>query len=805
MSWTAFEQGSALSEPHQAPVSFMELTRPKFKSYQPLPSSSRRFSDGMPLAPFQTELNRDTRHTELGNELTDLLRLVTARPGAIPKLVHARYQEKPRLSSAPPVVPEAIRAPPIEETNLALSVSTVPIVTPQFLQFKAMSPKRLRSPQHKRGKTDKSNRSPTSTLEELEDRIRQLEADRDAITLKYQHKLQSERNQLTCDRIDAQKTAVMDTQQEFQLQQPTSATTHLTTSQQEELRLMSQHAWNPQQFWGTVDAVKPLITQDADLSPTPEAESVVLASKGITPPLTHDIHCHLTKQFIVSDEHSALGLSLGPKPASPREFKHQQEKQVASNVDIHAHRSRVPRPRDPQDVYMDVNVHATPLYPQPVTCSARKDQESSQSQTNPLTYDESHLLFASWGDGHRQREHSVNTNDMVSSSGGGLSPAQSDIKKTKRRSKKSAVERATTPSVDALEDAQKSLEQLYRNKLRPMNKPTKPSNNHAVPVYSEFTEMEPQEQPQILAHLRKTITPRLLDATEIYNQYAPVNTPEQDQRMAKTLTQRHEFIPIISSALFEDGDAIQMKPTLQESQGGCVSQGKVATASSVLGTSGLIGQSTHTQFLAKSILDKNVLIGSTCYLAERSTSHSDHRSDCILPQLVPVKIDNINNIEEALTESVIDITKDESPIFSGATVRMDAGRGKQTKLLTRKQVTIDNTSRQTKKPRSRSRVMFAGIDMSETGSALSSSPQVQRELVPTTAQPKIAAHVTRRLEPNEDNFQRAIAVPDAMAGSTSEVSRIELLGPVPMATSFNSQLLTDDLGAHNYTLLLESH
>lgn len=79
----------------------MELTRPKFKSYQPLPSSSRRFSDGMPLAPFQTELNRDTRHTELGNELTDLLRLVTARPGAIPKLVHARYQEKPRLSSAP--------------------------------------------------------------------------------------------------------------------------------------------------------------------------------------------------------------------------------------------------------------------------------------------------------------------------------------------------------------------------------------------------------------------------------------------------------------------------------------------------------------------------------------------------------------------------------------------------------------------------------------------------------------------------------------------------------------------------------
>lgn len=101
--------------------------------------------------------------------------------------------------------------------------------------------------------------------------------------------------------------------------------------------------------------------------------------------------------------------------------------------------------------------------------------------------------------------------------------------------------------------------------------------------------------------------------------------------------------------------------------------------------------------------------------------------------------------------------------------------------------------------------MFAGIDMSETGSALSSSPQVQRELVPTTTQPKIAAHVTRRLEPNEDNFQRAIAVPDAMAGSTSEVSRIELLGPVPMATSFNSQLLTDDLGAHNYTLLLESH
>lgn len=226
----------------------------------------------MPLAPFQTELNRDTRHTELGNELTDLLRLVTARPGAIPKLVHARYQEKPRLSSAPPAVPEAIRAPPIEETNLALSVSTVPIVTPQFLQFKTMSPKRLRSPQHKRGKTDKSSRSPTSTLEELEDRIRQLEADRDAITLKYQHKLQSERNQLTCDRLDAQKTAVMDTQQESQIQQPTSATTHLTTSQQEELRLMSQHAWNPQQFWGTVDAVKPLITQDADLSPTPEAE-----------------------------------------------------------------------------------------------------------------------------------------------------------------------------------------------------------------------------------------------------------------------------------------------------------------------------------------------------------------------------------------------------------------------------------------------------------------------------------------------------------------------------------------------------
>lgn len=801
MSWTAFEQGSALSEAYQAPASFMELTRPKFKSYQPLPPSSRRFSDGMLLAPFQTEMSRDTRHTELSNELTDLLRLVTARPGAIPKLVHARYQEKPWLSSAPPAVPEAIRAPPIEETNLALSVSTVPIVTPQFLQFKAMSPKRLRSSQHKRERADKSSNSPTSTLKELEDRIRQLEADRDAITLKYQNRLQHERHQLNCDVTDTQKTAVIASQQEPQPQQPTVATTHLTTSQQEELRLMSQHAWNPQQFW---DTAKPLIAKDVDFSPTPEAESVVLASKGVTPPLTHDVHCHLTKQFLVSDERSALGLSLGSKPVSPREFKRQQGRQTVPNIDIRTHRSRVPRPRDPQDVYTDVTVHTTPLYPQPVTYSTMQEQKSVHSQADTLTYDESHLLFASWNNRNRQREDSVNGNasGMVSSPVSRLSPAQTDAKEKRKRRKKLPVERATTPSVDALEDAQKSLEQMYRNKLRPVNEPKKPSVNHTVPVYSEFVEMEPQEQPQVLTHLKKTVTPRLLDATEIYNQYAPVNTPEQDQRMAKTLTQRHDFIPIISSALFEDGDAIQMKPAAQESQRGSVPYGKVATASSVLGTSGLIGQSTHTQFLAKSILDKNVLVGSTCYLVERSISHSDHHSDCIVPQPVQAGIDNI---EEALTESVIDITKDESPIFSGATVRMDAGRGKQTKLLTRKQVVIDSNYRQTKKPRSRSRVMFAGIDISEPGSALSSSPQVQRELILTTAQPKIAAHVTRRLEPNEDNFQRAIAIPDAMAASTSEVSRIELLGPVPLTTSLNSQLLTDDVGVHNYTLLLESH
>lgn len=792
MSWTALEQGSALSEPQQGHASFMELTRPKFKSYQPLPSSSRRFSDGMLSAPFQTETSRDIRHIELGNELTDLLRLVTAQPGAIPEMVHARYKEKPRLSSAPPAVPEAIRAPPIEETNLALSVSAVPIVTPQFLKFKAMSPKRLRSPKYKKERTEKNSRSPTSTLAELEDRIRQLEADRDAITMKYQNRIQDERRQLKTGIADTQKTATAATQQ------PTTTATDLTATQQEELRLMSEHAWNPQHFWQTA---QPPAARNSALSPTPEAESIVLASKGVTPPLTHDVHCHLTKQYIVPDELSLLALSLGPKPTSPGELKQQQAEHTISNIGMNAHRSRIPKPRDPQDTYTDVSVHSKPLYPQPITGSSEHDYHFSKQQEDTFTYDESRLLFASGRSSKQQKEGAANSNPTASSIGSISSPAQAESKEKRKRRKKSPAGRATTPSVDALADAQRSLEQMYRNKLRPTNEPKKSANNQIVPVYSEFAEVEPHEQPQIIAHLRKTITPRLLDATEIYNQYAPVNTPEQGRQMAKTLTQRHDFIPIISSALFEDGDAIQMKPSSQEPQGKTAHQGKAATASSVLGTSGLVGKSTHTQFLAKSILDKNVLAGSTYYLAERSTSPSDYRSDYNLPPVTQAKIDNI---EEALTESVIDITKDESPIFSGATTRMDTGHKKQTKLLTRKQVAVNKVSEQPKKPRSRSRVMFAGVDMSEMSSAMSSSPQIQREIIPA-AQPKIDAHVMRRLEPNKDNFNRAVALPDIIATSTSEVSKIEMLGPIPVIHSFNSQLLADDTLAHNYTLLLESH
>ena len=796
MSWTAFEQVSTLLEPHQGPASFMELTRPKFKSYQPLPPSSRRFSDGVLSTPFQTETSRDARHTEIGNELTDLLHLVTARPGAIPELVHARYKEKSRLSSTPPIVPEAIRAPPIEETNLALSVSTVPIVTPQFLKFKAMSPKRLRSPQYKKEKVCKKEKSPTSTLAELEDRIRQLEADRDAIALKYQNKLQEERHQLSGDIVDAQKATAVITQQEHQSSHSTLAAAGLTATQQEELRLMSQHTWNPQHFWKTAE---PIVPRDADLSPTPEAESVVLASKGITPPLAHDVHCHLTKQYLVSDEPATLALSLGPKPISPGEFESQQDNHCAPNIDAHVHRSRIPKPRDPQDAYVDTSTHSKPLYPQPVTYLASQNQSPPEQPELAPTCTESHLLFVSWRDSKHQNERAVRTKDTVSSTSSMSTPMQSQSKERKKKQKKGSTERATTPSVDALADAQRSLEQMYRNKLRPISAPKKSVSSHTVPVYSEFTEVDPQEQPQIIAHLKRTITPRLLDAAEIYTHYAPVNTPERDQEMAKTLTQRHDFIPIISSALYEDGDAIQMKPTPQKVQGKSTHQGKAATAFSVLGTSGLIGQSTHTQFLAKSILDKNVLIGSTCYLAERSTSLSDYRSDYTLPPVVQA------NIEEALTESVIDITKDESPIFSGATVRMNTDHSKQTKRLVRKQVPTEKISEQTKKPRSKSRVMFAGVETSEMSSALSSSPQIQRELIPAAVQPRIDAHVTRRLEPNEDAFRRAVALPDVMTNSVSEVSKIDMLGPIPVINSFNSQLLVDDPGVHNYTLLLESH
>lgn len=792
MNWTALEQGPALLESKQTHASFMELTRPKFKSYQPLPPSSRKFSDGTSSTPFQIDESKNIRHAELGNELTDLLRLVTARPGAIPEIVHTRYKERQRFSSAPPVVPEAIRAPPIEETNLALSVSTVPIVTPQFLKFKAMSPKRLRSPQYKREKMDKNNRSPTSTLAELESRIRQLEADRDAITMKYQKKIQEEHQQLKSDITDVKKTTDV-------TQKPITTVVGLTATQQEELRLMSEHAWNPQQFWQTTELV---MAQNKDLSPTPEAESIVLASKGVTPPLTHDVHCHLTKQYLVPDDINPLALSLGPRPVSPGELMQQHEAHGAPNIDVHTHRSRIPKPRDPQDTYTDASVCSKPLYPQPVPESSGYNYSFSKQQEDISTYNESHILFTSRRNVKHNAENTANTNPIASSVSSLLSSAQVETKDRKRRRKKSPVARAITPSVDALEDAQRSLEQMYRNKLRPLTEPKKHTSNQTVPVHSEFTEVESRENLQIISHLKKTITPRVLNATEIYNQYAPVNMMEQSQQMAKTLTQRHDFIPIISSALFEDGDAIQMKPSSQESQEKTVHQGKVASASSVLGASGLIGKSTHTQFLAKSILDKNVLVGSTYYLAERSTSPSDYRDDYNLPPITQAKVDNI---EEVLTESVIDITKDESPIFSGATMRTDTGYRKQTKLLTRKHGYVDKSSEQPKKVRSRSRVMFAGVDMSEASSAISSSPQVQREFVPAASQPKIAAHVTRRLELNEDNFNRAVALPDIVTASNSEVSKIEMLGPIPAINSFNSQLLTDDTAAHNYTLLLESH
>ncbi|TNJ29384.1 hypothetical protein GMRT_11153 [Giardia muris] len=585
-------------------ATFMRLTQPRFKEYRPPDLTGL---DLPALGTFTADLER-------------LSQLANATPTEARKLLRRRETPDPKPVDVPPAVP----VPPLEPSvNLSLSMSSVPVISPQFLQFKTVSPKpnsakyRRHIPQAPSptkystpSRRPVKRRSPESVrndrlrMEELERRLQELEDERRYLD----------------ERPQRSPTILL----LKEVETPTTVFKHNspTDKGQSILPTALSSSSSPTIVESLAHSTRPL-----DRPPDSSFSPYDILSR---PPQRHYAIPSIPEPLQATQEESFA-------KAAEHISRLQEDKvrlQAPTQLSIRREERRLTPPSSTERVRKQVMVDPQAIMSPHVIAHRPLTR---QGQDDPFDSFTSHQI--------RTRRES-NMFDEPSSSTHNVEQRPHEA----RKYNSTASTTAFPPSVDELIAAQNSLEELYRQKLRPARNSSnifdqqygmlqerrqrgsaadtapvlapemphnktfdKPSTPHLqaspergkttdhIPKTSVAREVISTESPRIIAHLKTAITPKLLTADEVLAR-RDLKLSDVGFSMADTLVDRHEFVPIISSTIQGDEGAIQLVAA-QSSSGMSARPTNVPMTKSITTASG--------QFLGKSVLDRNVLSVST--------------------------------------------------------------------------------------------------------------------------------------------------------------------------------------------------
>lgn len=599
-------------------ATFMHLTQPRFKEYQPPDLTGL---DLPALGTFAADLER-------------LSQLANATPTEARKLLRRREIPDPKPIDVPPAVP----VPPLEPSvNVSLSMSSVPVISPQFLQFKTLSPK-PNSAKYRRNNQSTPSPMKSSTPSRMtikrhtpervqSDRLRIEELERRLQELENERRHLDERSQ--------RSPAILLLKE---VETPTNTFKHNspTDKGQSILPTALSSSSSPTIVESLAHSTRPIDRpRDYSLSPydilsrPPQRQQAILS-------IPEPLHVTQEESFIKAAEHISRLQEDKIRLQAPTQLATRREE-----------RRVTPPPstdRVRKQVMMDPQANVSPhvIAHRPLTRQGQDETFDSFTSHQIRTRRGSSLFD----------EPSSNTPNVEQHH---QHPPPSETRKYNSATSAAAV----PPSVDELIAAQNSLEELYRQKLRParnssnifdqqyrmlqerrqrgspadkapiltpdmphtdsINKPdafrlqASPERRtfDPVPKGSISRELITTESPRIIAHLKTAITPKLLTADEVLAR-RDLKLSDVGFSMADTLVDRHEFVPIISSTIQGDEGAIQL--VAAPSTSGMAARPTAPMTKSVTTAS--------TQFLGKSVLDRNVLSGSTRLEGEREDGDS---------------------------------------------------------------------------------------------------------------------------------------------------------------------------------------